>query len=223
MVENAIIVYSRFGSKRLPGKALKSLGHYKLLEFIILRLKILEESKNFKLIVATTSKKEDDEIVQLSKHLNVTYFRGDENNLIKRTIDLLQKYEIKYFCRVNGDCPMVDIDLILQGYNLLTRGNKFVSNIIKRTYPYGIALEWVCAELYRRMASMAAQEELEHVTKHIYRHLHHITYANIENKVDYSQFSFTIDTELDLLRIRKILSKYSKNEQIILTFKQIVS
>lgn len=222
MIENAIIIYSRFGSKRLPGKALRSLGTFKLLEFIVLRLKYLEEIGKFKIIIATTNNKDDDAIYKLSKDLDVICFRGDENNLVKRTIDLLNKYRINYFCRVNGDCPMVDVDLILQGYNKLLQGNSFVSNIIKRTYPYGIALEWVCTDLYQKMALIAFQNELEHVTKHLYRSLHKISYFSVQNNIDHSNFSFTIDTEKDLLRIRNILSNYSEKDQINLTYKQLV-
>jgi len=55
----AIIIEARSSSKRLPGKILLPLGKKTVLEFLIQRLKILSKKINSKIIIATTTNKDD--------------------------------------------------------------------------------------------------------------------------------------------------------------------
>lgn len=222
MIDNAIVIYSRNGSNRLPGKALRKIGHYYLLEFIIKRLYILESFSDFKIIVATTYKSEDDSIVDLAKELDVLCFRGHEHNLINRTLELIDKFQVKKICRVNGDCPFVDDKLILHAYHELMRDKQLVSNIIRRTYPYGISVEWFDTFMFKSLEYLALNNELEHVTKHLYRHLNKITYKSLESEIDYSMFKFTVDTYEDLDKISTLLNQYEKENQVKIKFKELI-
>ena len=71
---NLIIIQSRNGSTRLPFKSVLSLSGYPTLLHILNRLKKLET--NNKIIVATSSNKEDDIIEYLPLN-NACCFRGD--------------------------------------------------------------------------------------------------------------------------------------------------
>ena len=63
MIEFGIIIEARMLSKRLPGKVLKKIDKFTILEILI---KNLETSKNSdKIIVATTLNKKDDKICDL--------------------------------------------------------------------------------------------------------------------------------------------------------------
>ena len=221
MIISALVIYSRLGSRRLPQKALKSLGSYSLLEFIILRLKPLEEALDTKIIIATTDKKEDESIVKIAKKHDVSYFRGDENNVVKRTFDLINYFDIEYFCRVNGDCPFVDQELIIAGYEELIKGKEFVSNIIERTYPYGVAVEWVNSKMYIEFVDDIESQEKEHVTKHLYRNLDRIEFKSMISKTDLSMHSLTVDTYEDLSKINTMLDNYSTTEQKLINYKQL--
>lgn len=222
-VKKAIIIYSRIGSQRLPGKALMSLGDYSLLGFIINRLTHLQSELEATIIIATTISKHDDPIVALAKSNNIEYFRGDEHDLIKRTVDLISKFKVRSFCRVNGDCPFVDPDLIKLGFLKIAESFEFVSNIITRTFPYGIAVECIKSTTYLKYASTAFLGEKEHVTKHLYRHLDELEYYSIVGEPDLTPISLTVDTYEDLQSIRKLLSKLDLKNPLNISFKQLIN
>ena len=56
---NIAIIQSRMGSKRLPGKMLRKIGNYSLIEWVIRRLK---KAKSIDKIILATSKKKKDTI-----------------------------------------------------------------------------------------------------------------------------------------------------------------
>ena len=76
-----------------------------LLEIIILRIR---KFLKIKIIVCTSSLKQDDKIIKICKKNKVKYFRGDLNNVFKRTVDCLKKYNLDSFVRINSDRPFVD-------------------------------------------------------------------------------------------------------------------
>ena len=68
----------RMGSSRLPGKALKEIAGKSLLEWQIERLKrslLIDE-----IVVATTLKPQDDVLEQEAERLDVSCFRGSEDD-----------------------------------------------------------------------------------------------------------------------------------------------
>src|SRR5690554_4904842 len=143
--KNVIIVYARMASTRLPGKALLSIGQYSLIELVIQRIKQFNLSVDADIMLATTNKDEDNALEEVAIKNKIQIFRGDEHNVVKRTVDLLNKSKYQNLCRVNGDCPLVDGDLIKLGYKYILDGYDFVTNIADRSFPYGISLEWMNA------------------------------------------------------------------------------
>ena len=60
MAKYGLIIQARYNSTRLPGKVLKKIGKHTVLNILIKRLSKL--NKNFKIIVATGTNKNDDKI-----------------------------------------------------------------------------------------------------------------------------------------------------------------
>ena len=60
-----LIIQARYDSTRLPGKVLKKIGKYTVLNILIKRLSKL--NKNFKIVVATGTNKNDDKISEFLK------------------------------------------------------------------------------------------------------------------------------------------------------------
>ena len=60
-----IIIQARLGSKRLPKKILKKINNQTIIEFLLKRLKSI--SFEHEIIIATTTKKEDKEILKIAK------------------------------------------------------------------------------------------------------------------------------------------------------------
>ena len=99
------IIQARMGSKRLPGKSLRSYKNITPLEVLYKRLKKVKEVS--KIIVATTKEKKDDKIVNFCKNLNISYFRGSSNNLLNRYYCAAKKFKSKEIIRLTADNPFI--------------------------------------------------------------------------------------------------------------------
>ncbi len=107
-----IIIQSRMGSKRLPGKNLLPITKdgLSLIELVILRLKKCKKIN--KIIVATSKSKQNNILVRKIKTMNVGVFRGDENDTLNRYYYAAKKFKIDNIVRVTSDCPLVDPKMI---------------------------------------------------------------------------------------------------------------
>ena len=101
-----IIVGARIGSTRLPGKALLQIGGYPMIIFLLERIRATQSVN--KIIFATTTLSEDNELAQVVKDAGFTVFRGSNQNVVERYIDAAQEYNLDYVIRITGDCPFVD-------------------------------------------------------------------------------------------------------------------
>ena len=166
-IDTAAFVYARSDSSRLPGKVFLPLGKKTMIEVILKRAK---ESSVNKVVLLTTERSIDDEIVSIAKNLKFEIIRGDEKDLVSRTLKAIDKINPKKFVRVNADSPFFEpkfVKKIIQK-NL---NYDFITNLINRRFPYGVAIEIVDTKFYKLMARIAMSQEKEHVTKHIYRQL----------------------------------------------------
>ena len=102
----SIIIQARLGSSRLPGKVLINYKNYTLLSVLHQRLKRSQKIKD--VIIATTKKREDNEIVKFCKNNSIKYFRGSENNVLNRYYQTAKKFNIKNIIRITADCPFID-------------------------------------------------------------------------------------------------------------------
>ena len=76
-----IIIQARMTSTRLPGKVLKPFqDNSTILGRLCKNLKLL----HLPMIIATSTNPDDDRIVEFCKKNKIQYFRGEEQNVLKR-------------------------------------------------------------------------------------------------------------------------------------------
>lgn len=116
-----IIIQSRMGSKRLPGKNLLPITKdgLSLIELVILRLKKCKKIN--KIIVATSKSKQNNILVRKIKKMNIRVFRGDENDTLDRYYYAAKKFKIDNIVRVTSDCPLVDPKMIDEFVDLFSK------------------------------------------------------------------------------------------------------
>jgi spore coat polysaccharide biosynthesis protein SpsF (cytidylyltransferase family) len=123
------LIAVRMKSKRLPKKALVDIEGYTAIERVVNNLK---PSKYIdEIILATTTNSEDDPIEKLAKNKGLPFFRGDEDNVVKRFIDAAEKFNADIVVRVTGDCPLVSFEIA--DYHIadhLKKGADYTSNNI---------------------------------------------------------------------------------------------
>ena len=98
-------IQARMGSTRLPGKVLKKINGKPMLLWQVERLRECNSLKD--IIIATTTNREDDKIVQLCIENSISYFRGSENDVIDRVSSLIEEYKIDIHVECVGDSPLI--------------------------------------------------------------------------------------------------------------------
>ena len=104
------------------------------LEYLIKRLKLCKNINE--IIIATTNLPQDNKIVQIAKTY-VKFFRGSEQNVLKRVIDTAKYFKCKTIARnfrfSNYRCTI--IDQAVQMFKL--NECDYLSNALIRSYPDG--------------------------------------------------------------------------------------
>lgn len=214
----AIIIYVRLNSKRLPEKALINVNSKPLLDIVIDRIK--KKSKyELPIIVATSRHKSDNKLEKFCKKKRLTCFRGELNDVFKRTIECLNYFKFKYFVRVCADRPFFDVALMDDMIHKIIKSNfDIVTNQFPRTYPKGLACEVAKSNIFNTTNHKKTKfTEKEHIFNFFYRDhkkfkifnfkLNNLKKLNLDS--DYS-----INNKLDLIKIKNIYKKY-KNKKYI--------
>ena len=96
-----IFIPARLDSSRLPKKHLKKINNIPAIELLVNRLQKVKGFRN--IIVCTTNKKSDDELVEFLIKKEILYFRGDNTDILKRFYDAAQKFKTEIIIDVEGD------------------------------------------------------------------------------------------------------------------------
>lgn len=201
------IIAARCGSSRFPGKVLEQVGGTPLLGYVCERAK----RANFAgLVIATTSSPSDDPIATWGSDNAVEVFRGPEDDVAARYLQCVEHYSAPSFARINGDSPWVDPMLINEGLNLFhPPGDDAVTNLVGRTFPYGISVEIVRTETLQRAYPLMNEVDREHVTAFLYRDLEHLKVETLtSSKVELRQARLTVDTPSDLANMERMVQTF---------------
>ena len=206
------IILSRMTSSRLPGKALTDICGKPNLQFMIERVrqaKYLDE-----ICVATTTNSTDDPIADICLTLGIPVYRGDEDDVLDRTIRAAEQLTATAIVRLTADCPMIDPSLIDETIDAFHADDcDYASNGHVRSYPDGMDTEVVSYQALVRADKEAHHPFLrEHVTPYI--RASHPQYGSGEFKIrnvvyeaDFSSVRWTLDTPQDLVIIQKLCAK----------------
>jgi len=208
------IIQARMGSTRLPGKMLLPIVDNKgALELMLER--VCRSVQLQEIVVATTTSPSDDKLVDLCKHLDYKYFRGDENDVLERYYQAALAFgPAEVIVRLTGDCPLHDPDVIDLVVGEYLKGNcDYVSNTQKYTFPDGLDVEvfsFSVLERVRREASL--KSEREHVTSYIWKHPDIFKTINVEYKKDLFGKRWTLDEKEDYEFIKHIYKNLYKKK-----------
>jgi len=199
------LILSRLDSSRLPGKALINLGQKKLLEWPILALK---STNILTPILVTSDRRVDDPLVELAKKHEIRYFRGDLENVASRVKGCLEQYSISMFCRINGDSPFINLNILKSGFDLMEKEENldFVTNILDRQFPYGISIEVFKSQAFLNHYRELNKHQQEHITSFFYENKANFNYKKIsypEN--DAHSIRFVVDYFSDLQNLERFL------------------
>jgi spore coat polysaccharide biosynthesis protein SpsF len=172
-----LIITSRMGSSRLPGKALKEVvGFGSMLEILIKRAKLSNQID--RVIIATTKLESDDALVDWAKEKNYNFFRGSENDVLQRLIDTCEHYNVKNFIEILGDNPFVDPDVINKCVRTFkSKSLNYVATMTKEykyadlnfCFPIGIRIQIISTQILKLIKdNITSDYEREHATSYLY-------------------------------------------------------
>lgn len=210
-----IIIQARMGSTRLPGKVLKKVCGKPLLQYMLDRLSYLKHQGE--IIVATTTKEIDDEIVNLCNELKVSFFRGSEDDVLDRYYKCAKKYDASVIVRLTADCPLIDsqiVDEVIDYY--LNNDFDFVSNVNPRSFPDGLDVEVFSLDVLEKAWKQSKhKDDREHVTPFI---VNNFTVGNVKNNINLSKERWTVDYQEDFDFVKDILEHmYTKNKMFFMS------
>ncbi len=206
----------RMTSTRLPGKVLMpAVAGMSFLELIVSRIKKVEELDA--IVIATTTNSTDDEIEKLAKKMNVSCFRGSEDDVLQRVLGAAHYVNADIIVELHGDCPFVDPQLISQMINFYLKNPcDYAKNFEPDTYPDGLDVQVFSTALLETADKLGkSDDDREHVSWYFrnrpeeYKHLT----LNAPKSLMYTDLKLTLDTKEDLHFIESILPDiYALNE-----------
>ena len=210
-MKSAIVIQTRMGSTRFPGKVMVELNdNHNVLDYVINQLRFSKSIKN--LIIATTFLEEDDIIVEYAKKNNLEYFRGEPLDVLDRYYQCAKKFSLETIVRMTSDSPFLDPLIVDKTVNKFQEGDfDFVSNNLIRTFPIGIDTEvFSFKTLEQAWKEAKLPSEREHVTPFIKKNKEVFKIYNLENNQKIPIYRLTIDRNEDLEFLRAIASNITK-------------
>ncbi len=161
-----VVVQSRVGSTRLPGKVLRPLDGTPMIAWCLERLRRLDAA--WPVILATGDGADNDPLADLAASMGYAVFRGDETDVLDRYLRCAEAHRLDHVVRATGDNPFVDVT---EGRRLamahLAAGNDYTENVTAGL-PIGLGLEVFATEALARSAREGlAPHHREHVNEYI--------------------------------------------------------
>jgi spore coat polysaccharide biosynthesis protein SpsF len=213
----AFFIQARLGSTRLPRKVLLPfVGDSCILDILIEKLK-----KNFSkvpLYICTSVNSHDDEIENFCLMNNVNFFRGNENNVLKRFTDAALDKNVDVIIRICADNPFLDIDFLKelivyykQNPNADYWSFKNFDNVPVIKTHFGFFAEIVTVKALQKVNLLTNDSiYLEHVTNYIYSHKEFdCELKSLPNfLLNRNDLRFTIDDENDFNELQSVYQYY---------------
>ena len=213
-MRTAAFIQARIGSTRLPGKVLADLAGRPVLEHVVRRVVAVPEIDQ--VAIVTSDLQRDDQIEALCEALDIACVRGSETDVLERFQKAAELLKPVNVVRVTGDCPLLDPSVLADLIRLFERSAADLATVAAgepatpglRRFPRGLDAEIFTASALRIASAEATSLfDHEHVTPFIWSRPERFKVVFLEPECDLSQYSLTLDTEADLLRIRSIYER----------------
>jgi spore coat polysaccharide biosynthesis protein SpsF len=213
------IIQARVSSTRLPGKVLKELppgSGITVLGQVIRRLRKCRKLND--IIVATTTEKEDDELVHIAQREGAKYFRGSKEDVLSRYYLAAKENNSDIVVRITSDCPCIDpevVDSVIEKH-LATKAD-YTLNTLIRTFPHGLDTEVLSFDTLEKTYTEATEAfEREHASPYIYKsnpQMFKITSVEAPPTLRAPDIRITLDTEEDYALLCAVFDYlYPQNE-----------
>ena len=219
-------IEARMGSKRCPGKVLRRLdGNNRLIDYVLKNVQKSKFFNNKNIYLLTSNLKKNRILVKyVKKNYNINIICGSEKNVFSRYLIFKNKKKISIL-RITADNPLIDpllIDKFVKNFSdkkvdyLTTRAMEHSKNWkIKSSFPKGISLEAFSSNKLFTKEKKFNNNIYEFPTWFFFNKSKNSEFKirkfkafEVYKKFDLKK-SYTIDTEKDYIKIKKLIKKYN--------------
>jgi spore coat polysaccharide biosynthesis protein SpsF len=203
------VIPARLDSRRLPQKALTTVLGKPLISYALERASQIPSLSA--VVLATTERPIDDPLAEYGRSAGVPVFRGPAENVAQRCVQCARAHRADFFVRLNGDSPFPDPVLVAGGMEMLSKNlpADLITNLIGRSFPYGISVEIVNVDTLDRILPTLDHEESEHVTKRFYDQPREFAIHRMSSaKPELRHARLVVDTPEDLRTFRAIAERF---------------
>ena len=214
------LITVRSESSRLPRKCFLSLGNKSVIETVIDRCKNSEIMP----IICTTISSADDPLEELSKNLNIPFYRGSIKNKMQRWLKCAELFNLKDFHTIDADDPFFDQDLVIKSMKLRRSSNLDFVKPSEYSSKGGASVGYSIKTSYLKTIINNTDENYDtEMIDDFIESSHNYSSAQIkENKTLDYQLRLTLDYEEDywlIASIIRILGPNPERKKIIELFK----
>jgi spore coat polysaccharide biosynthesis protein SpsF (cytidylyltransferase family) len=199
------------GSVRFPGKSMYLFNDRPSISYLIDSvLQVYDKSEIF---IATSDRNEDDPIYNFCIKQNLNFFRGDNQNVASRYLQIALMQKPDFFIRLNADSPLLDHRIIVDLVDLYVDNTiDLVSTAIDKSFPSGMNAEAVNAQTFiREYKSFKHNDHFEHVTKYFYENENKFKILSLKSDIiEPQKYKFSFDTDDDRIRIENFFKVINK-------------
>ena len=211
------IVQARTSSSRLPGKVLMPLNGKPMIVYLLERLRRC--SRVDKIVMATSTEKDDNELCDKVKESGFLVFRGDLEDVLKRYKDCSEEHNATTVIRITGDCPLMDPVLVDEVIEAFEEGQwDYLANCAdenRLSVPDGFDIEVFKANLLIRADKEAKLlSEREHVTPWFRSKGANLRWKHYVHRIYRGYFRVTVDDTEDMTVIQNIVNSLEKEYEV---------
>ncbi|RJR30250.1 acylneuraminate cytidylyltransferase [Candidatus Microgenomates bacterium] len=206
----AAIIQARMNSSRLYAKVKKKIVGHPVLWHVVERAKRIKPLSQ--VIVATSTKKENNWIRKFCEENNIICFSGSEDDVLDRYFKAAQSLRADAVIRITGDCPLLDP----------TISSKVVREFIERSadiggldgeFPHGYDTEvFTFSALQKAHEQAQLPSDREHVTKFLLDRPQEFHFSSTVYKNTISHLTFALDQNEDYIFLNKIFIRLFTND-----------
>ena len=182
------------------------------------------------IILATSTKKENDPLIKIAKKYDIDYFRGDENDTLSRYFEATKKFKADLIVRITSDCALVDPVTIDKFINIFKRKKiSYLSNTYylidknnfkekENFYPDGFDVEVFDYKTLKYVNNRLNHEDrieggvITFFLKNILKQKKKFKlYVPKDNFIKKKEYKLSIDTKKDFNKVKKIFEYFYPN------------
>tara|TARA_B100001123_G_scaffold362532_1_gene419746 strand:+ start:2295 stop:2981 length:687 start_codon:yes stop_codon:yes gene_type:complete len=211
-MKTAVIIFSRLGSSRLPGKALKVISGKTLIDRVVDR--VLKVKGQPMVVVAASENCADDGLVEHLQRRGIDVFRGPSEDVAARAGLCADYFKLDQFVRISGDSPFIEPGLIDLGLERAYNEEiDLVTNVFPRTFPAGASVEIIRTKAFKKVLECANDPyDREHITSYFYKNPNEFRIANfLSPDCTLGKINLAVDTIDDLKRACWMIETFGEN------------